>query len=149
MDNPEYIKLDNIIAEIYESGRELTSEEKEEFGEAITDNIYPYDVYTEMDDLDIYDTLYEMYSTIEDIEILRMWLDTNCVETMEEYISEYGFPIPSEDDMVESIIEDIDIEDYINDNYDEYIDLYYEQIIYNLTDNEIIKAFNTYVDIER
>ena len=145
-----YIKLDNIITEIEKTGRKLTSEEKETFAEAITNNITPYEACSEMGDpYDTYNNLWELYNMMDDSEILEKWLDLCMMKTVEDYVFEYGFPIPGRDDMIEKIIDYLDLEEYIDENCDDYIDVYYEQIIYNLTDNEIIQAFNTYVNTER
>jgi len=144
-----YTRLIHVARKVLDEDRVLTRNEKQDFAEAICDVIPPYDAcYTMGNPNDQWDSIYEDASDRSDEDIVIVYLHTVGCGTLEEYIEDYGLPVPSRDDMVECIVDAIDLEEYINDYVDDYVDILFEQLQYNCTDEDIVELFAVYVKSE-
>jgi hypothetical protein len=144
-----YTRLIHVAKNVFDNGRVLTAHEKEDFASAICDAIDPYDACHEMGNPDDqWDDIADEYQYMDEIDVIDEWLVRYGCKTLEEYILDNGMPIPSIDDMVEYILGDIDIEEYINEFYDDYIGVFFEQLLYNYTDEGIVTYFADHVKAE-
>ena len=139
-----------FIAESYDEDEELhpfTSEQKREFGEVLANNMTPSQFSTHVNSVgDIYYGIAEDYQSLTDIELARAFVAGYNYETVDEWITDHGLPLPDSDDMIEQLMRDIDEEDYINENYEEVLDMLPEQCEFNLSDAEIVDLFEDFVE---
>lgn len=144
-----YTRLIHVAGKVLNADYELTDEEKKAFGVAVMENITPYEASMNMSGMginDIWWTINEEYDEYSDTEICEQFVYHYDCDSLEEYIKDYDLPLPDRDDMIESIISDIDEEDYINERYEDILDFIPEQFEFNLSDEEIIELFVCFVD---
>lgn len=137
-----YTRLIHVAICVLDDDRVLTNAEKEAFAIAICDTVSPYDAcYTMGNPNDQWESIYYSYREMDEIGVVEEWLHVLGFDTLEDYVINEGLPIPDIDDMTERITESIDLEEYINDYYDDYLDIFFEQLIHNYTDEEIVTYF--------
>ena len=130
---------------------ELTDEpfdddDKLVIADALCDAVSPYDAAFEVDRNivnDVYDDMLESLRTGGDADLCQQWLYAIGYDTIWDYINTDGLPFPDAYDMAETVLDGVDMIDYIN-GCDDYIDVYHEHVIYNMADDGIVTAFDAF-----
>jgi len=142
MDQTKYDNLNELVRLFDEEDIEFTDKEKREFGEALMECMTPFEFHEVVTTVgDIYDG---MFDNAENMEILTMWLDVLGFETINDYVEESDLDIPDFEAMRDVIMWELDEEEYINENYEDVLDMLPEQCEFNLSDEEICDLFEVF-----
>jgi len=121
----------------------MTHRERDLFGKVIAEYITPYGVYVDAYDMgNLFDVIAKRYNELDDMELIKVWLDTR--RDMDAYIGGFGYSIPSRYKLLCDIIGSIDEEEYINVYCGEIVDTFREEYKY-LTDDVLVRLFQIYV----
>lgn len=144
-----YIKLLGLINNTYKDGDHppFTPEEKREFGEILADNMTPWEVHCDINDVgDVWVEIVTDYNNLNDINLTLEFIGKAGYVDVEGWIRSHGLPLPDREDMMESLINDIDEEKYINECHDNILNTLPDYCENSIHDNEIIYLFEIYVD---
>ena len=141
-----YIKLYDLCRNVVDGDHEFTDAEKREIGNILADIMTAYECYCDIfGTQDIWDMIADDYNEMEDLTLARVYIGMEGFSSIDTWIEANGLPFPNAGDMVERIVEEIDEEEYINDHYDDILDMLPDQCEFNLDDEEIVYLFNAYV----
>lgn len=141
----KYTRLTALIKSTYDD-HDLTSDEKREIGDILADNMTPHEYNCDVQEIgDIWYQISEDYASLTDLDVALEYAMTDDCEDMDEWIRENGLPLPGRDEMIEHIVNNIDEEEYINEYYEDILDMLPEQCEFNLSDDEIVGLFEVYV----
>jgi hypothetical protein len=144
-----YIKLLGLINNTYKDGDHppFTPEEKREFGEILADNMTPWEVHCDINDVgDVWVEILADYNNLNSINLTLEFIGKAGYVSVEDWIRSHGLPLPDREDMMESLINDIDEEKYINECHDNILNTLPDYCENSIHDNEIIYLFEIYVD---
>lgn len=128
------------------AGEPFNDGDKSVIADALIDCMSPYDAAYELCN-DIANVAYndlcdDMHQT-DDITVIDEWLPVTGYDNLREYITCEGLPLPDIDTMIENVVDEIDIIEYI-DSIDDYLDVYHEHMLYNLDDAELVTVFDEF-----
>ena len=145
-EHEKYTRLAAVITSTYED-HDLTVDEKREIGDLLAHNMTPYEFNCDVQGVgDIWYQISEDYDERKDLDLTLKYVNNNGCKNIDEWITENGLPLPDRDEMVSHLTDQIDEEEYINEFYEDVLDMLPEQCEFNLSDDEIVHLFEVYVD---
>lgn len=144
-----YMRLLDLINNTYRDGDHppFTPEEKREFGEILADNMTPYEFHRDVCSVgNVCDDILNTYCNLDDYALSLEFINIDNYTTVDGWIKKNGLPLPDREYMIEYIIDNINIENYINGYYEDILDLLLDQCEFRLNDGEIIHLFEVYVE---
>lgn len=154
-DSERYIRLTTLIENKDEveygssctDDSQFTSSERRDFGNILADNMTPWEFNCDVQGVgDIMYAIAEDYASLNSIDIALEFVATDDCRSVDGWIRENGLPLPDRDDMIDHLMSNIDEQAYINEYYDDVLDMLPDQCEFNLSDSEIIHLFDVYVD---
>lgn len=125
----------------------FTSQERRDIGDILAESMTPWEFSCNIQDVgDVTYSIAEGYASLSSIGLALVYAATDGCESVDDWIRENGLPFPDKDEIIEHLMDNIDNEEYINDNYRDLLDMLPDQCEFNLSDSELIHLFEFYTD---